>query len=114
MNCEAKDTAQNDGRGRVLVLWRKICSIGTLLVLVGLFLMNVFGSPVTRYMMERDVTNLLMEHGYREEELLKVESVYRKDEQKKYTVRVIFQDKPETVYYYYYDINHVLQVKKDY
>lgn len=45
-------------------LWRKLCTVLTIVLLLGVVLLNQFGSPLTHYAMERDVMEYLQTLGY--------------------------------------------------
>lgn len=90
-------------------LWRKMCTILTILLLLGVVLLNQFGSPVTHYMMERQVRDYLQERGYVQQDLLKVQTIYSREERNPYTVQVFFADAPNQPHYYVYDDNQKIQ-----
>ena len=90
-------------------LWRKVCTVLTILLLLGVVLLNQFGSPLTCYAMEREVTEYLQMIGYAERDIQTVQAVYNRDEQRPYMVKVVFKEAPQQVFYYVYDSKRELQ-----
>ena len=90
-------------------LWRKLCTVLTIVLLLGVVLLNQFGSPLTRYAMERDVMEYLQTLGYAQQDVQAMKAVYNKNDQNPYMVEVTFMDAPQQVHYYVYDDNRELQ-----
>lgn len=90
-------------------LWRKVCTVLTVLLLLGVVLLNQFGSPLTRYAMERDVSEYLQTIGYARRNIQSVQAVYNRDAQSPYMVEVIFTNAPQQCHYYVYDSKRELQ-----
>ena len=89
--------------------WRKVCTILAVVLLAVILLLNYFGSPLTRYQLERQVADYLQELGYQQEDLAELNSVYDRHARNKYMVKVVFADAPKAAHYYYYDEELELQ-----
>ena len=89
--------------------WRKICTVVSVLLLAAILLLNHFGSPVTRYQLERQVAVYLENQGYEQAEIAQLDSLYDKHGHHKYMVKVVFADAPEAAHYYYYNSELELQ-----
>lgn len=90
-------------------LWRKVCTFLTIVLLLGVVLLNQFGSPLTCYAMEREVKEYLLMTGYAERDIQTVQAVYNREAQRPYMVEVVFKDTPQQVLYYAYDSKRELQ-----
>ncbi len=89
--------------------WRQLCTIATILVLVLIVLLNQFGSPLTGYLLERQVVQHLQMQGYSEEHFSDVRVIYNPSDRHTYTAEVIFQDHGGYARYYAYNSEHELQ-----
>lgn len=76
------------------------------IVLVGSFLLysSLYGNPVSKYRMVKATKQYLLEKGYKEEDIISVESAYhmkRNSDRMKGTVSyVVFRDEPKIKYLY--------------
>lgn len=89
-----------------MLSWRKACTVLTVILLAMVLLLNQFGSPLTSYHMEQQVTDYLQKQGYQQQDLASLKAVYNRNEQHKYMVEVIFTDAPDKVHAYYYDVEN--------
>lgn len=92
-----------------MLSWRKLCTVASVLLLAAILLLYYFGSPLTRYQLERQVADYLQAQGYEAAELLELDSVYDRHGHNKYVVRVVFATAPEAAHYYYYNSELELQ-----
>ncbi len=49
-------------------IWRKLCTVLSLVLLAGILFVSCFGSPLVRYQLERQVQTYLEAQGYQEED----------------------------------------------
>lgn len=89
--------------------WRKVCTGLTVLFLILILFLNLFGSPTTAWYLERQVQQYLLDSGLTKEDILSTRTVYQKDKQTRYVVQVIFVEEPEIVHYYYSNLDKEIQ-----
>lgn len=89
--------------------WRKVCTGLTAILFVLIVYLSLFGSPITAWMLERQVETHLLESGVEEADILSAEAVYQRDKQTSYVVQVVFTEEPEIVHYYYCNIDKEIQ-----
>lgn len=89
--------------------WRKVCTGLTVLFLILILSLVIFGSPVTAWYLEQQVGQYLTDCGFTEEDILSMKSTYQKDKQIRYVVQVVFAEEPEIVHYYYCNLDKEIQ-----
>ncbi len=90
-------------------IWRQLCTVTTIILLVCILLLNQFGSPFAGFMMERQVYNYLQEHGYSEEAISDIRIIYTPKGRHVYTAEVTFQDHGGYKHHYIYNGNQEIQ-----
>lgn len=89
--------------------WRKVCTGLTVLFLILILCLNIFGSPVTAWYLERQVQQYLTACDLAEEDILSMKATYQRDKQIRYVVQVVFAEEPEIVHYYYCNLDKEIQ-----
>lgn len=89
--------------------WRKVCTGMSVIILALILGLNLFGSPVASWHLERQVRAHLIASGLNEEEILSTKAVYQRDNQNSYIVQVVFTDEPEIVHYYHRNVDKEIQ-----
>ena len=90
-------------------IWRQVCTIATIILLVLVVLLSQFGSPLAGLVMERQVYSLLQEQGYGDEDIQDIRIRYNPKERHVYTAEVVFQDHGGYMCYFMYNGNQELQ-----
>ena len=89
--------------------WRKVCTGVSVIILVLILFLNLFGSPIAARSLEQQVHKHLMDTGLTEEDILSAKAVYQRDKQTSYVVQVVFTAEPEIVHYYYRNVDDKIQ-----
>ena len=91
-------------------IWRQLCTVTMIIVLVAVLLLNQFGSPLVGYMMERHVYSYLQDQGYGREDIADIRVMYHPEERYAYTAEVTFLDHAGYVHQYYYNSERQIQI----
>ena len=90
-------------------IWRKLCTVTTILLLVAVLLLNQFGSPLACYMLERQVYSYLQAQGYGKADIADIRVIYNPEERYVYTAEVTFLDHAGYIRYYCYNSEQQIQ-----
>lgn len=90
-------------------IWRQVCTIITIILLVLVVLLSQFGSPLAGLLMERQVYSLLQTQGYGAEDIAGIQILYNPGERHVYTAEVTFRDHGGYTHYYIYNGDQELQ-----
>lgn len=91
-------------------IWRQLCTITTIILLVAVLLLNQFGSPLACYMMERQVYSYLQAQGYGTEDIADIRIRYNPEERYVYTAEATFLDHGGYTRYYCYNGEQEIQI----
>ncbi len=89
--------------------WRKVCTGLSVIILVLILGLNLFGSPIAAQALEQQVYDHLIASGLSEEDIFSTKVVYQRDKQTSYVVQVVFTAEPEIVHYYYSNVDNQIQ-----
>ena len=89
--------------------WRKVCTGVSVIILVLILCLNLFGSPIASWSLEQQVREHLISTGLTEEDIFSTKAVYQRDKQTSYIVQVVFTAEPEIVHYYYSNVDNQIQ-----
>jgi hypothetical protein len=90
-------------------IWRQLCTVATIVLLVLILLVNQFGSPMAEILMERQVYQHLQQQGYGEEDIADIRVTYHPGERNVYISEVFFPDHGGYVRYYIYNSDKEIQ-----
>ncbi|MBQ2119414.1 MAG: DUF3139 domain-containing protein [Peptococcaceae bacterium] len=90
-------------------IWRQLCTVATIVLLVLILLVNQFGSPLAEILMERQVYQHLQQQGYDEEDIANIRVTYHPRERNVYVSEVFFPDHGGYVRYYIYNSDKEIQ-----
>lgn len=85
--------------------WRKACTLGTVLLLALVLILNYYGSPLIHYQMRQQVATL----GFSETDVAEAHVIYDRRNPHKYILQIVLQEYPDVIRSYYYDSEHELQ-----
>ena len=89
--------------------WRKVCTGVSVIILVLILYLDLFGSPIASWHLEQQVREHLIGTGLTEEDIFSTKAVYQRDKQTSYVVQVVFTAEPEIVHYYYSNVDNQIQ-----
>ena len=89
--------------------WRKVCTGVSVIILILILGLNLFGSPIASWHLEQQVREHLISTDMAEEDILSAKTVYQRDKQTSYMVQIVFTAEPEIVHYYYSNVDNQIQ-----
>ena len=89
--------------------WRKVCTGLTVMILIAVLGISLFGSPATSWYLEHQVKQHLLADGLAEADILSTKATFQKGEQINYVIQVVFASEPEIVRYYYCNMDKEIQ-----
>lgn len=90
-------------------IWRQLCTVATIVLLVLILLVSQFGSPLAGILMERQVYQYLQQQGYGEEDIRDITVTYHPGERNVYISEVTFRDHGGYTRYYIYNSDKEIQ-----
>lgn len=86
-------------------IWRKMCTVGTVLLLAIVLILNYYGSPLIHYQMRQQIETL----GFSSQDVAEAHVIYDRCNPHKYILQIVLCKNPDEIRSYYYDSEHELQ-----
>ena len=90
-------------------IWRQLCTVATIVLLVLILLINQFGSPLAGILMERQVYLHLQQQGYGGEDIADIRVTYHPGQRNVYISEVSFLDHGGYMRYFIYNSDREIQ-----